>query len=80
MKNNYQKEKDFVKMIAAAIGISEEGSRVGVITFSGHAEHSIRMKGMGSGELRRNHASHSQDISFQTISNLVVVFIKSLFE
>ena len=53
MRDDYQKEKDFVKMIAAAIGISENGSRVGVITFSGHAEHSIRMKGMGYGELKK---------------------------
>ena len=44
LRNEYQKEKDFLKSLAEAIGISKEGSRAGVITFSYKAEHSIKMK------------------------------------
>ena len=44
LRNDYQTEKDFLKSIAAAFGISADGPRAGVITFSYHAEHSIKMK------------------------------------
>ena len=39
MRNDYQKEKDFLKKIANVFGISPDGSKVGVITFSYVAEH-----------------------------------------
>ena len=44
LRNNYQDEKDFMKSLAAAFGISADGSRAGVITFSYYSEHSIKMK------------------------------------
>ena len=44
MKAEYHKEKRFLKEVAGAFGISKDGSRAGVITFSKRAEHSIKMK------------------------------------
>lgn len=43
LRDDYQTEKDFLKSMAAAFGISRYGSRAGVITFSAHAEHSIKL-------------------------------------
>ena len=43
LRNNYQDEKDFLKALAGAFGISDDGSRAGVITFSYYSEHSIKM-------------------------------------
>ena len=42
LKENYQKEKDFLKAIARSFGISAGGSRAAVITFSENAKSSIR--------------------------------------
>lgn len=44
VRYDYQKEKEFIKAIATGFGISEEGSRAGVITFSYYAEISIKFK------------------------------------
>ena len=44
LKNEYYKEKDFLKVLAKSFNISPDGSRAGVVTFSVRAEHSIRMK------------------------------------
>ena len=38
------KEKNFLKVLAATFGISPNGSRAGVITFSYYTEHSIKLK------------------------------------
>ena len=43
LRSQYYKEKEFVKSLASSFNISENGSRAGVITFSGHAEHSIKL-------------------------------------
>merc|ERR1712168_1198593 len=43
LRADYHREKAFLKEIAAAFGISESGSRAGVVTFSFDAELSIRM-------------------------------------
>ncbi|XP_047125173.1 collagen alpha-6(VI) chain isoform X3 [Hydra vulgaris] len=43
LKTEYQKEKNFLKTLAAMFGISPNGSRVGVITFSFHAQLSIKL-------------------------------------
>ena len=43
LRNEYQKEKDFLKTLAGAFDISEDGSRAGVVTFSYKAEHSIKL-------------------------------------
>ena len=43
LRTEYQKEKNFLKTLAAVFGISENGSRAGVITFSYYAEHSIKL-------------------------------------
>ena len=40
---DYLDEKDFLKSLAGAFGISDEGSRLGVITFSYYSELSIKM-------------------------------------
>ena len=42
-RNEYQKEKDFLKAIAAAFQISDDGPIAGVITFSKDAEISIKL-------------------------------------
>ena len=44
LKEDYQTEKEFVKSLAGAFGISKYGSRSGVVTFSENAEHSIKLK------------------------------------
>ena len=44
LSNDYATEKDFLKVLAGEFGISPNGSRASVITFSGIAEHSIRLK------------------------------------
>ena len=41
--NEYKKEKCFLKKLAAAFGVSDTGSRAGVVTFSRNAEHSIKL-------------------------------------
>ena len=43
LRNDYGKEKDFLKVLAATFGVSDKGSRAGVITFSYYSEHSIKM-------------------------------------
>lgn len=42
--NDYQNEKDFLKSVVLSFGISQDGSRASVITFSHHVEHSIKFK------------------------------------
>ena len=44
LRDDYQNEKDFLKSLAGAFGVSEDGSRAGVITFSYYSEHSIKLK------------------------------------
>ena len=44
LRREYGKEKDFVKTLASHFNISPNGSRAGVITFSWHAEHSVKLK------------------------------------
>jgi len=44
LKNEYHKEKYFVKLIASALNISPAGSRAGLLSFSYKAEHNIKMK------------------------------------
>ena len=41
--NDYAKEKNFLKTLAASFGISKDGARAGVITFSYYTEHSIKL-------------------------------------
>ena len=43
LRNDYQREKDFLKALAGSFGVSADGSRAGVVTFSYNAEHSIKM-------------------------------------
>ena len=43
LRNDYSKEKDFLKALAATFGVSDEGSRAGVVTFSYYTEHSIKL-------------------------------------
>ena len=43
LRRDYSKEKDFLKALAATFGVSSNGSRAGVVTFSHHAEHSIKL-------------------------------------
>ena len=43
LANDYGKEKDFLKVLAATFGVSDKGSRAGVVTFSYYSEHSIKM-------------------------------------
>ena len=43
LKEEYHKEKDFVKALASAFDLGPDGSRAGVVTFSAKAEHSIKM-------------------------------------
>ena len=43
MRNDYDKEKYFLKSISSAFGISRNGSRAGVVTFSYSAVHSIKL-------------------------------------
>lgn len=43
LENNYVNEKYFLKTIASSFGISKDGTRAGVITFSYTAKNSIKM-------------------------------------
>ena len=43
LRNDYDKEKDFLKALAATFGVSDAGARAGVVTFSYNAEHSIKL-------------------------------------
>ena len=44
LRNDYQNEKDFLKSLAGAFGVTKDDSRAGVITFSYYSEHSIKLK------------------------------------
>ena len=44
----YHKEKEFVKLVAETFQISKSGTRGGVILFSYHAKHSIKLSDHGS--------------------------------
>ena len=44
LRNDYQNEKNFLKSLAGAFGVSKNDSRAGVITFSYYSEHSIKLK------------------------------------
>ena len=44
LRNDYQKEKDFLKVLAGTFGVSDTESRAGVVTFSYNSEHSIKLK------------------------------------
>ena len=44
LRYQYHKEKDFLKALAGAFNIGEDGSRAGVVTFSYDSEHSIKLK------------------------------------
>ena len=44
LRRDYGKEKEFVKIIADNFVVSKNGTRAGVITFSWHAEHSIKLR------------------------------------
>ena len=43
LAKDYGKEKDFLKTLAATFGVSSNGSRAGVVTFSYYTKHSIKM-------------------------------------
>ena len=43
LKDDYSKEKNFLKTLAASFGIKENGARAGVITFSYYVEHSVKL-------------------------------------
>jgi len=43
LRNDYDKEKDFLKALAATFGVSETGARAGVVTFSYYTEHSVKL-------------------------------------
>lgn len=43
LRNDYDKEKVFLKALAATFGVSDQGSRAGVVTFSYFSEHSIKL-------------------------------------
>ena len=43
LKDYYDKEKDFLKSLAATFGVNANGSRAGVVTFSYNAEQSIKL-------------------------------------
>ena len=43
LRNDYDKEKDFLKALAATFGVSETGGRAGVVTFSYYTEHSVKL-------------------------------------
>lgn len=43
LRKDYSKEKDFLKALAATFGVSSNGSRAGVVTFSYYTEHSIKL-------------------------------------
>ena len=43
LKDDYQNEKDFLKSLAATFGVSKDGSRAGIVTFSYYAKLSIKL-------------------------------------
>lgn len=43
LRNDYDKEKDFLKALASTFGVSDDGARAGVVTFSYYTEHSIKL-------------------------------------
>ena len=43
LRREYHKEKEFVKRLAESLDISSNGSRAGIITFSWHAAHSVKL-------------------------------------
>ena len=43
LRRDYSKEKDFLKALAATFGVSSNGSRAGVVTFSYYTEHSVKL-------------------------------------
>ena len=43
LRDDYGKEKNFLKALAATFGVSEQGARAGVVTFSYNTEHSIKL-------------------------------------
>ena len=43
LKNDYDNEKHFLKALAATFGVSDDGARAGVVTFSYYTEHSIKL-------------------------------------
>ena len=43
LRRDYNKEKEFVKILADSIGIEEGGSRAGIVTFSYDAELSVKL-------------------------------------
>ena len=43
LRNEYGKEKDFLKAVAATFGVSANDGRAGVVTFSYDSEHSIKL-------------------------------------
>lgn len=43
LRTDYGREKDFLKALAAAFGISDNSARAGVVTFSYNSEHSIKL-------------------------------------
>ena len=44
LRNDYQNEKDFLKALAGAFGVSDDGSRASVLTFSRKSELTIKFK------------------------------------
>ena len=46
IKSKYSKEKSFVKSLAKTLGVGEKnGNRAGVVTFSTHADYSVKLNG-----------------------------------
>lgn len=43
LRNDYTKEKDFLKALASTFGVSDTGARAGVVTFSYYSQHSIKL-------------------------------------
>ena len=43
LRNNYEQEKEFLKSLASTFGVSSNGSRAGVVTFSYFSKHSIKL-------------------------------------
>jgi nitric oxide reductase activation protein len=44
LRKEYSKEKDFLKALVAMFGVSKDGSRAAVVTFSAYSKHSIKLK------------------------------------
>lgn len=43
LRRQFNKEKEFVRILADVFGVESDGSRIGVVTFSYDAEHSIKL-------------------------------------